>query len=187
MQNSSQAFSSSRKSWVAVWPDLAKICHFGKKLKYAWLFLDGLLSTWQNFDPTLAIFYVIWQTCIVVNGQILSNKSSHLVTLLGRYNRHSTISTCNASKQAWTDSIKIRAEFKILIWRVNRCRSLRDFSRQNEDCSVTRWPDCAFNIWPFTKMKIWPKTYKLCQSGFKDFAQNKIDLKYIAKDFYIFA
>ena len=117
MQNSSQAFSSSRKSWVAVWPDLAKICHFGKKLKYAWLFLDGLLSTWQNLEPTLAILYVIWQIFIVVNGQILSNKSSHLVTLLGRYNRHSTTSTCNASKQAWTDSIKIRAEFKILIWR----------------------------------------------------------------------
>ena len=36
-------------------------------------------------------------------------------------------------------------------------------------------------------MKIWPKTYKLCQSGFKDFAQNQINLKDIAKDFYIFA
>ena len=39
----------------AVWPDLAKFCHFGKKLK-AFVFLEDLFGAWQNFEPTLAIF-----------------------------------------------------------------------------------------------------------------------------------
>ena len=52
-------------AFLAVWADLAKFCHFGKNVKP----LDNFVgvSVWQNYLPTLAIFYAI-----VVNDQILN-------------------------------------------------------------------------------------------------------------------
>ena len=48
----------------AVGPDLAKFRHFGKVLKVFEQFLKALISsTWQNFQPTLAIFYAIMPIC----------------------------------------------------------------------------------------------------------------------------
>ena len=52
--------------------------------------------------------------------------------------------------------------------------------------SVTRWTNCAFNICPFSAMKMCPIAYKLCQ-WVENFAQNQINLKYIATDFKLFA
>ena len=46
-----------------------------------WQFFEGLFNIWQNFEPTLSTFYVIGQKFIVVKGQILKGKPSHLVTL----------------------------------------------------------------------------------------------------------
>ena len=56
---------------------LAKFRHFGNKNS------NGQLVHYrrQNFDPTLANFYAIGQMYIIVNNQILKEKSSHLVTL----------------------------------------------------------------------------------------------------------
>ena len=56
---------------------LAKFRHFGNKNS------NGQLAHYrrQNFDPTLANFYAIGQMYIIVNNQILKEKSSHLVTL----------------------------------------------------------------------------------------------------------
>ena len=39
----------------AVYPDLAKLCHFGKILCVRQIF-EGLFSSWQNVEPTLANF-----------------------------------------------------------------------------------------------------------------------------------
>ena len=56
----------------AVWPDLAKFRHFGKVLKVFEKFLKALISSiWQNFQPTLAIFYAIMPICSDWNGQII--------------------------------------------------------------------------------------------------------------------
>ena len=56
---------------------LAKFRHFGNKNS------NGQLAHYrrQNFGPTLANFYAIGQMYIIVNNQILKEKSSHLVTL----------------------------------------------------------------------------------------------------------
>ena len=56
---------------TAVWPDLAKFCHFGKTLQVKFLkvyFLFGkvLSLLWQ-------IWYIIGLNLIVGNGQILKN------------------------------------------------------------------------------------------------------------------
>ena len=40
-----------------------------------------LLSIWQNFEHTLAIFNTIWHIIIHVHVQILNKQSCHLVTL----------------------------------------------------------------------------------------------------------
>ena len=48
-----------------VWPELAKILHFGNIKTSCAIFSRAFLI---NFEPTLAISYVIRQTFIVVNG-----------------------------------------------------------------------------------------------------------------------
>ena len=45
--------------------------------------------------------------------------------------------------------------------------------------SVTRWPYCVFNIWPFFSKENLPKSIQIAPN----FAQNQMNLKYIAKDF----
>ena len=47
-------------SWK-VWPDLAKIHHFGIKIKSFKQFCRGLFSNWQNFESTLANFCAFGQ------------------------------------------------------------------------------------------------------------------------------
>ena len=62
-----------------VWPELAKILHFGNIKTSCAIFSRAFLI---NFEPTLAISYVIRQTFIVVNG--LKKWYNHLVTLSQR-------------------------------------------------------------------------------------------------------
>ena len=45
-------------------------------------FFESLVSVWQNFKPTLAIFFTIWQIFIGFNGETLNKYCSYLVTLL---------------------------------------------------------------------------------------------------------
>ena len=47
---------------------------------------EGLISIWQNFELTMEIQCAFGPKYIVVNGQILSKHSRHLVTLLIRLN-----------------------------------------------------------------------------------------------------
>ena len=54
-----------KQSLWSVWPDGAKFLHLGK------LFV-GLFDIWQNFTPTLAMFYNICHISILLNGQILN-------------------------------------------------------------------------------------------------------------------
>ena len=49
--------------------------------------------------------------------------------------------------------------------------------------SVTRWTDCVFSIWPFTENENVPKSLQIVPKWVKNFAQNEINLKYIAKNF----
>ena len=44
---------------LAVWPDLAKFCHFGQILTFIGNFRYGLISIWQAFVETLAIFELL--------------------------------------------------------------------------------------------------------------------------------
>ena len=44
-------------------------------------FFEGIFNIWQNCEHPFATFYAIGQTFIVVNGQILLEECSHLVTL----------------------------------------------------------------------------------------------------------
>ena len=71
------SFSSS-----SVWPDLAIFCHFWQQVKKNWQLFEDLISIWQNFEPTMENPGSFWTNFIVVNGQILSKYSRHLVTLL---------------------------------------------------------------------------------------------------------
>ena len=53
------------------------------------------------------------------------------------------------------------------------------------ECALwPEWPDCVFNIWPFsTAMKNLAKSIQIVPKWDKNFAQNQINHKYIAKDF----
>ena len=47
-----------------------------------WLYFRGMSRKRQKIVPTLANCYAVGQSFIVVNGQMLKNQSSHLVTLV---------------------------------------------------------------------------------------------------------
>ena len=47
-------------------------------------------SVWLNFKPTLAIAYAFWYIFIVVNGPLLNNLTSNLVTLSNSIRRSSS-------------------------------------------------------------------------------------------------
>ena len=46
---------------AALWPDLAKLRHFGKMLKVFGQFLEGLINICHNFEPILAHFMLLGQ------------------------------------------------------------------------------------------------------------------------------
>ena len=52
-----------------------------EKSKKSLAICKGLFIIWQNFEPTLVMFYALGQIFNVVSGQILKILSSHLVTL----------------------------------------------------------------------------------------------------------
>ena len=58
-----------QRSFLAVWPDLAKFCHFGEILQYVAKDFELLFSIWRNPEPTSAICCAIGQIFIVLNGQ----------------------------------------------------------------------------------------------------------------------
>ena len=62
-------FTSSRRP---VWPDLAKFRHFDKILKIFRHLLRAKIIFGNIFDILWQIIYVIGQTLIVANGQILN-------------------------------------------------------------------------------------------------------------------
>ena len=66
----------------AVWPDLAKFCHFGNKKITPWQFLEGLFSLWQYFEPNLANFYASGQIFICLKWPNIEKWSSQLVALV---------------------------------------------------------------------------------------------------------
>ena len=72
---------------VAVWPDLAKFRHFGKKINFFGHFLSNYLVFGKIVNLLWQIFYTFGQIFIVLNGQIFKKLYRHLVTLTGRY-RH---------------------------------------------------------------------------------------------------
>ena len=44
-----------------------------EKFKKVFGAFEGLISMWQNFEPSLAKSNTFWHTFILVNGQILKN------------------------------------------------------------------------------------------------------------------
>ena len=54
----------------AVWPDLAKLRHFGTIIKGLANFFEALFSIWHNFDPTLAKI-AIGQVFIVIDVLVI--------------------------------------------------------------------------------------------------------------------
>ena len=93
-----------------------------------------------------------------------SNKSPNLVTLV----------TCVITRRAICDD------------KGEKNRLVMD-KKKRLFTSVTRLPECVFNIWPFTAMKTCPKSIQIVPKWVKNFVKNQINLKYIAKDFEIFA
>ena len=67
---------------VAVWPDLAKFRHFGKKINFFGHFLSNYLVFGKIVNLLWQIFDTFGQNFLVRNGHTLKQKCSHLVTLV---------------------------------------------------------------------------------------------------------
>ena len=72
IQNDVHEFSATR---------FGKFLPLWQKFKNIWLFLDGLFSVRQYFEPFRQNFTTIGQIFIIVNGQIWNKLSSRLITL----------------------------------------------------------------------------------------------------------
>ena len=66
---------------LTVWPDLAKFYHFGKNLKKRLAVVEGVFSSWQNFESTLAKDNLLWgKISLLKRAKFVKNVSiwSHL-------------------------------------------------------------------------------------------------------------
>ena len=124
----------------SVWPDWTK---FGNLLKALDNFVRVYLVFGKRIEPSLTILYAIVKIFIVVlSGQILNNKYSHLVTLFGtlfsfyfRYKKKRRRRLCsNLAEWRKTPKTKLKAKFYWL--RLNVIGGATTFHRMTRSCTT---------------------------------------------------